>query len=721
MSSEQDDLQKLLETTADEQTGAGDNPAALESTASPDQEAQKPGDRVPRASDLDVDIPDDELTQFITANFRNELIDREDMGWTDKRAYDKKAYYEIKDQYFSTFPYKNASNYPVCITSVQLDTGLSLINDLIWRNPQKVVTVSPNGDENPKKAMNVEYLLNWQVLNDIPTLQMEDAASNFFALLHGTAYEKVLREYSDEYKLEVTNIPIQYMILPIDRKSPDIKDTEAVTQLVPWSANDLRMRVASGRYRNLNKVGKSWMPQNTTAEILNRMDREISGLDTVTKVSRDTWWAAERYMTYYPKGSMRAVELIVTFAPQTGAILRKIKNVENLRPFVDKYFYPNYGYAYHFSLPERIKHIQDKANYQDKQITDAADKAISPAGFYEGNSGFDPKLSLRVPTGMYPVKNLGTIQWEPVNIAAIMERNRDLKDLWLQAERKTGFTDMLQGISTSTSAQTLGQDQMRQMSANVRFGEIRKLVNYHWKRKMELIYRYDDMYMPRDVKVKVLGQNRYESIEKLFPREQVEGQELPETGLGLTGKFNFGICNKSIQEQEKENGKRSALAGAVLADPMYATDKGTHYRALEMQWEANGIYELEYIVKRPPEASIPTPDEVIERLMDGEQLQPDINMNPMEYIPALEAFTKTGNFRDVKDIKIRQSFGVYLTILDKMRQASILAFHDQMRLSGLQNALPPGINPPQGTVTPGNPASNGKAPAIPANQNGGGQ
>ena len=456
MSAEQDDLVKLLETTDDAKTGA--DKLVVEAT-------DKPGDRIPAKSELDVDIPDEELTEFINANFRNELIDREDMGWSDKRAYDKKAYYEIKDEYFSTLPFKNSSNFPLCITSVQLDTGLSLINDLVWRNPQKVVTVSPNGDENPKKAKNVEYLLNWQVLNDIPTLQMEDSASNFFALLHGTAYEKVLREYSDEYKLEVQNIPIQYMILPIDRKSPDIKDTEAVTQLVPWSANDLRMRVASGRYRNLNKVGKSWMPQNMTAEALTRLDKEISGLDTVTRISRDTWWAAERYMTYYPKGSLKAQELIVTFAPQTGAILRKIKNVEKMRPFVDKYFYPNYGYAYHFSLPERIKHIQDKANYQDKQVTDAADKAISPAGFYEGNSGFDPKLSLRTPTGMYRVKNLGAIQWEPVNVAAIMERNRDLKDLWLQAERKTGFTDMLQGISTANSAPTLGQDRKLPLEA----------------------------------------------------------------------------------------------------------------------------------------------------------------------------------------------------------------------------------------------------------------
>lgn len=700
MQSEQDDLKTLLETTSDERQGKG----ASES------ESRQPGDRIPGSAELDVNIPDDELTQHILANFKNEVLDKESMGWADKRQYDKKAYFEIKDVLAAEYPYHNASNFPVCITSVQLDTGLSLIDDLVWRNPSKVVVVSPQGDANPKKAKNLEWLLNEQVTNLIPNLQMEDQASNFFALLHGTAYEKIIRNYSDEYGLDVMNTPIEHMFLPIDRKGPMISETECVTQLIPLGQNDLRQRVASGMYRNLDKVGKGYWPTDIAQEMMDRQRREISGLDVTTKVSRDTWWIAERYMTYYPRGSMKAVELIVTFAPQSGAILRKIKNTENLRPFVDKYFYPNYGYAYHFSLPEKIRHIQEKANYQDKQVTDAADKAISPAGFYEGTSGFDPGLSLRVPTGMYPVKNLGTIQWEPVNIAAILERNRDLKDLWLQAERKTGFTDRQQGVTTGNTAPTLGQDQLRAQAADTRFSEIAKLTNYHWKRKINLIYQYDDLYMPRETKVKILGLNRYDTIEKLFPREQGAPQAESSVGLGLIGKFNFAIANKSIEEQDKEDQKRTLLAAEILADPDYMNDKGTRYRAKEMRWESNKVYDLEYIVKRPPQASLPTPDEVIDKLMDGEQIQPSSDMNPMEYIPALEDFTKSGNFRDVKDPKIKQGFGIFLTILENMRQSMVQAFADQKRLAGLQagiNGVPPGA--------PGNPGQDGQAPAIPGN------
>ena len=158
---------------------------------------------------------------------------------------------------------------------------------------------------------------------------------------------------------------------------------------------------------------------------------------------------------------MRAVELIVTFAPQTGAILRKIKNVERMRPLTDKYYYPNYGYASHFSLPEKMRNIQEASNYTYKQKTDARDKNMSPAGFYEGTSGFDPNMSLRSPTAMHKVKNLGTIQWEPTNVAGLMEMTQELRELKLEAEAVTGFTDLQQGQYSRSSAPTLGQDQLR--------------------------------------------------------------------------------------------------------------------------------------------------------------------------------------------------------------------------------------------------------------------
>ena len=81
-----------------------------------------------------------------------------------------------------------------------------------------------------------------------------------------------------------------------------------------------------------------------------------------------------------------------------------IENKDLIRPLSDYGIWLNDGFAYNRSAPEILKDIQDKANYTDKQVTDAADKAISQPGYIEEGSGFDPNDHVRVPTGMYEVK-----------------------------------------------------------------------------------------------------------------------------------------------------------------------------------------------------------------------------------------------------------------------------------------------------------------------------
>src|SRR3990167_1097156 len=426
--SRDDDLTKLLEATEEK-------PQNLEAI-----KPQGPADRVPIPGEFDVDIPDEELSDYLTSTFKNDIMDKEEAGYGKDRADDFKMYFGVRDPFFDSWPYQGASNFQVPMTQVFIDEGHTRIDDLECRDRNKIVIVTPVGDEDKRKAKNLERLLNWQGLNAIVDFQMEDSACNFNALLSGTSFLKVMRNHSEKYGLVAVNVKGQYIFKPIDSKSCEVRDCERITQLIPWSQNDLRARVASGQYRNLNKVTKGWHPQSMSGEELERIEGDISGLDISTKTTRDTWFACESYVTYYPMRSTKARELIVTWAPATGAILRKIPNKDGIRPHIDKFYYPNWGRAFHYSMPWKFREIQRKANYSDKQKTDAGDKAISPAGFYEGTGGFDPRLSVRQPTAMYRVKNLGTIQWEPNNIAAIMRGDQELERLWALYERAAGFT-----------------------------------------------------------------------------------------------------------------------------------------------------------------------------------------------------------------------------------------------------------------------------------------
>jgi len=702
---EEEELQKLMEATSDTALGK----SAVDEI--------KPTDSITSKQTPDSDIPDDELTEVVMSDLRNDMQDKEDFGWTDKREYDLKAYYGQKNEFLMNYPYPNASAYPVPITSVLLDTGHAMIDDLVWRNPNKCVTVKGVGDEDIKKAKHIESLLNWQCLNDIEDMKIEDSASNFFMLLHGTGYEKIIVSgLKENYGIRPFHIPIENIYLPIDAKSPEIGDSDHIIQIIPLSANDLRQRIASGVYRNLDKVGKGFVPGSTTAEQLKQMMSDISGLDLSQKQLRDTWYIGEYYKTFYPKGSLKSVELIVHFSPTTGAILRKIINKENIRPFVDKHIYPNYGKAFHISLPEKIKNIQEKADYTDKQATDGADKALSPAGFYDGSEKFDPRINLRVPTSMYPMRNVNSIQFEPINIAPLIYSRQEVQKLWLEAERATGFTDLNQGVVSASTAPTLGQDVLRSQRADIRFSKIVKLVNYHWKKKIGKIYKYDDIYMPRSTKVKVLGVTKYQSIESLFPSDKVEGELQSETGIGFKGRLDFSIANKTIEQQENENQIRAAFYSSLLVDPLFGQDKGNHYRALEMQSEAMGIEDLEYVIKKPKEANAMTSDEIIAKLYDGEEVMPQPESDQSEIITAIDIFMRSGNFKDLSDDR-KKKFMLFRFISNRMRQAQVLAFED---FNVMQN--PPIQLIPPGEVGTGNVPipTGGSVPPVPAIRGNGG-
>jgi len=83
----------------------------------------KPADTpiVPQNKELDLDESD--LASYILELFRNDIEDKRQMSWVDKRNYDIKAYYGLKDAALSQIPWPNASNFPVPLTPTILDTA----------------------------------------------------------------------------------------------------------------------------------------------------------------------------------------------------------------------------------------------------------------------------------------------------------------------------------------------------------------------------------------------------------------------------------------------------------------------------------------------------------------------------------------------------------------------------------------------------------------------
>lgn len=668
---------------------------------------ERPNDTKPPMDHIDPDIDEKRLGNYLCTLLKKDYSDRDNSGWVERRQYDIKAYYGLKDAWLSSFPWPNSSNYPVPITPVLLDTGHSASLQSMFNDMMKTVDVKGIGREDLNNAKKLESILNWQVGTDIVKFPYEMDINIFNMYLQGTSYMKLIRSFTNDggFKISPATIPIERIYLPIDACSPDIGDTDHVIQLIPLTANDMMERKAMGVYKNLDAVGKGFSILGTTTEqTLNALKQRASGLDFNSKDDRDTYFIAEAYVSYIPKDSFKPIELIVWFAPSTGKVLRKIRNNDGIRPFSDYYVYPNHGKAYHISLPEKIRHIQEKADYTDKQVTDAADKAISPAAFYEEGTTFNPNMSLRVPSGMYPMQNSKSLQWEPVNIGPIMERSKSLMDSWQHAERLTGFTDLFQGVYTSNSP-TATSDVLRGKRADVRFSTIYGRINASWKKTMSQLYYYDDKYMPRDTKVKVIGYDELQTIDQLFPNEGLEEAY----GLQIKGKFDFNLAGAPITEIEEQKQKDMMVADSILAHPIFGQDVGAAWKAMKMKAEAMGTRDFEAIVRKPSQAYILSPEEVIMKIMAGEtNVQPSIEVDPMEYQNRIVLYMMTENYKMCNEQK-KQEFATFMGKLEGIRIGKEMAMQDfQLRQKGaeaqaMMAAIAGGGAPPAGPqqINPG--------------------
>src|SRR3990167_8937319 len=202
-----DDLQQLMETTADDRTRTeGENPPEDANSLALNQ------DSPPSISANEVNIPDEELSEYLQATHKNELQDKEDSGFSSKLAYDTHAYYELQNEEAKHYPYENASAWPVSLTSAIMDTLHAMVDDFIWRNSGtgKVVTVTPVGDLNRSKARNLESVMNWQNINGIRNHELQDSEGNFFMLLHGNQYETLIRT-ENAGVVEPVNIPVEFV------------------------------------------------------------------------------------------------------------------------------------------------------------------------------------------------------------------------------------------------------------------------------------------------------------------------------------------------------------------------------------------------------------------------------------------------------------------------------------------------------------------------------
>lgn len=600
---------------------------------------QLPADTPPPADRNDItDIDENYLSAHILENFKNDIADKNESKVLDNILYEQNSYYGKKNESLKHFPWEGASAFPVPLTPTLVDTAHSNLMAGIWEGTDGPAKIKGTGIEDIRTSRALEGLLNWQIMNDMEMYQESDK-NTFRTIVHGTGFLKIIFDIKTN-KVKVYSIDPNNIFMPIDARGMQVGDTDHIIHIIPLSYNDLQIRKGLNVYRDIDSVqaGIGIYNGSNIDTIRTNID-QIAGTDLTNRMRRENYYIAEVDISHVPKGAYKSREFKVWISPSSGKILRIRENKRKIRPYADYHLYPYDDRFFSMSMPLKIRNIQEKLDYADKQNTDALDRNISPAMFVEDTDSFERGREQRVPGGIYPIGKNNRVYYEP---QPPMERGfeRMQSILWEQAERLTGIIDVTQGRSTSFAGKTLGEIEIRAARADVRFKTVFKRMEQGWNKSINLIYELDNEFMPRNKKVKVLGYSELKKIEEIFPNSQFE-----EIGLGLSGSYDFQFAGQLPADREQENEKIINFASTEMLNPLVQNNPANIWRLTLLKARAYGIRDIENHIAKPKEADILNVEEFIQRVMSGQldaNIEPGIDTD--RYIFKLQQFMKTDSF-----------------------------------------------------------------------------
>lgn len=671
----------------------------------------KPRNTLPHEGAKSPDIDLDALSRHLVQTLQNDEKDKMGVNWRTKRMNDLFYYYQMKDTYMQSWPWPNASAFPVPIVAVLLDVGHTAL--ISQSEIPKNIKVKGFGVEDRRIAPHRGKILKAQ-LEDQIDFELANDYNAFQVLLHGTSYIKVTRTVPvSKFGVKLTVIPIEDIYLPIDARSPAIEDTDHVTHVVNNSVQDLiikaRLRDSRGNpfFQNLDVITPGWNIGGSGggSQELTQMRDMIYGTDLSTRASRENFYIAETHLTWWHSAGALPMELKVWWAPSTGEIFRWVLNEDGIRPFADSYIYPNHGRSFHRSLAELLKNVQDKANYSDKQATDAADIAMSPATFVDEGDGFNPGKYQRVPTGVYGIPKGSRVFFEQPNIQPIIERKQEIENLWNLAGNLSGFTEPLQGVLPSVRV-TATTDVLRNRASQSRLKTVFARYNRGTRKVLKLIDFYTERYMPRKTAIKLLGVTDIQSIDELYPKPEFENGDDDRMKSGFS--LDFYISSKTSDELEEERQNRILFYQNIL-NHQFGQEPGNAYRAFDEIAEAMGIDNFGDVIHKPENADMLSPEQMINRIMSGNlDVQPSVNINPVHYLTVIGGFQRTLSFKQAEPEK-KKAFQQLLAKIELIQMISQIAINDSRLTQGqnIANQILSGQNSGQG--------GQGAAPAVPPN------
>lgn len=614
-------------------------------------------------------------------------------------------------------PWPGSSDIRPPLTRVVKDTLHALYMQSLFGNSSKLRCTPIRPDDVAKAKKNEDYQ-NYQLDEEIFFYDLMDKAAQDFVGPTGNAFlepryvveteereEEVTTEESenpddpespkkkttktetvedivfDGVKVDVISSEFIFSA-PIWENAAEAAERDVLVKVMPQSIDEIRRKLKgmTPKYHNEEAfeylVGKKEpnLVQLAKWKIDNNAKNYLRDRVVLNTAECYLWWKINSLAN---PNETKMERLIVTLDIDSGTVFRVIKGrcrIIHLKPFVVRGRF--WGRSPHILVKPIQKHLDAITN----QLVDAGTIANLPFGFYRAGGTWNPQTFSIAPAHFYPTENPGDVAFAPtpkVDNAFQLQAEK----CWEWVERLFGLSENVQGMN-SDKTQTATENIEVSRRAAVKFGAPFRRVVSQLKQLFYHIHALNEQFTPPEKTFRILGRDGVYVFQKF-------------TSTEAKAHLNFEFDVQTIYDEQMM--RDTWMLAWHTWFPILQASPAYGYRLTQKAMESV-IGDTTAFLPVPEEAKLPSAEEAIELLLQGDKIDPLPGIDPVHYLRVFASFIDSPEFRDLTDIQQHSIFDFF---------AKTKLMKEILDKYGLNNSgvyAPPGMAgqmPPGGQGTPG--------------------
>lgn len=474
-----------------------------------------------------------EISLAGTTNYDNDILGRTE--WSKNREDWNKLWSLVSKPKNTPFP--NASNVTLPLMAEACNQSSARFYQTIFAAPGMVKTL-PVGENDIKRARDIESFMNWQIKSDMPGY--EDQTDKMLQALpiNGVANKKIFWDFQNDRPV-AEYIPALDLVLPYRTKS--LETARRIAHVIYLHYDELLDRNERKLYTDFDRIPKHGTRQEMESN--RETEDDIAGQHPIMDIEKPLK-ILEIHMNYAIGGVRKPYIFTIDYESQTllRAVSREIDG-ETLNYFQDYHFINNPEGYYSYGFGHFLKPLNDMANTCFNLLFDAGRISNQPFGFFGRRAGFK-KGSIKLHPGkMIEVEDAGQVFFP--NMQRVDQVLFQVLGL-IQGyhERFTSTSDYLsgresKGTKTPTATGTLAIIEQGLTT----FGVLSKRIHRSLNKELRLIASLNQLHMPETKQYRVVGKKKI-----AFP--EIKKSDFKRTHFDVMTQADPSFASKSIRVQE---------------------------------------------------------------------------------------------------------------------------------------------------------------------------